>query len=93
MKGPKEKSKQPLIRALTSGLRNGKDPVMRLKNRARVPGFIAEGGRQGWEQDLDPVAKAKGAPIILGIDHADGMAAHMCLLIAGTIALTGLRTP
>lgn len=47
---------------------------MRLQDRARVPGFTAEGRRQSWQQDLDPLAKAKGYPIILGIDHVDAMA-------------------
>lgn len=47
---------------------------MRLQDRARVPGFIAEGRRQSWELDLDPLAKVKGSPIILDTDHVDAMA-------------------
>lgn len=66
---------------------------MRLQDRARVPGYIAGGGRQTWEQDLDPLAEAKGTPIIPGIDHVDGTPPHTCPLIASAIALTGLRTP
>lgn len=45
---------------------------MRLQDRARVPGYIAGGGRQTWEQDLDALAEAKGTPIIPGIDHVGG---------------------